>query len=308
MLENRHGMGYNKGQKSKGGSVIQQIEVAGVKMHVQSADRAFFAVRFREYAASFPAPDMTMKTLTPEELPPVEGREIAKIRNAAIYETAGGRCCAITSPSSGKTLSAQYFNSDYSNVEIQLLKSRTHPVLSLTDWEYMYTGAMFGNRLMYMGGVVLHGSAISYRGRGVVFSAPSGTGKSTHTGLWKQAFAEDVEILNDDKPAICFQKDGPYLFGTPWSGKTDLNRNRSAPLQAIVFLEQAADNSMVELPVTQKIFQLTSQIARPYYDREIGIRAMDAVQRLVESVPIYLLRCNISRQAVDVCYHRIFEA
>lgn len=108
---------------------------------------------------------------------------------------------------------------DYAEVDIALLETRRHPVFSLTDWEYMYTGAMFHNRLMQLGGGVLHSSSLAWRGQGVAFSANSGTGKSTHTGLWKQVFGDEVEIINDDKPAIWFDEGQPMLCGTPGAAK-----------------------------------------------------------------------------------------
>ena len=72
----------------------------------------------------------------------------------------------------------------------------------------------------------------------------SGTGKSTHTALWLKNFAPRASIINDDKPAIRIQKDGIFVYGTPWSGKTDQNKNVKVPLQGIAFLERGEENSI----------------------------------------------------------------
>ena len=99
------------------------------------------------------------------------------------------------------------------------------PHLSEADCEYLSTGGSFYRQLLRFDGLLLHASAVVVDGRAYLFSAPCGTGKSTHVGLWRQRFGDEVTVINDDKPAIVFQGDTPYLCGTPWSGKTALNNN-----------------------------------------------------------------------------------
>ena len=104
--------------------------------------------------------------------------------------------------------------------------------------EYIATGDCFAVGLLSHEGMMLHASAVEYGGQAVCFSAPPGTGKSTHTEKWTRLFG--ASILNDDKPALRRESGVWQVYGTPWCGKEALHQNRSAPLRAICFLFTAA--------------------------------------------------------------------
>ena len=153
---------------------------------------------------------------------------------------------------------------------------------------------------------MLHASSLAWRGHGIAFSANSGTGKSTHVGLWQQRFGDEVTVVNDDKPAIIFEGDKPLLCGTPWSGKSQINTNVMVPLDAIVFIERGEKNSIRRLDPLKSYFYLTSQLARPYYDINLGEKLVEFGERLLATVPIYCLTCNISTEAVETVVKEIF--
>ena len=133
------------------------------------------------------------------------------------------------------------YTKDYSRVWIEQIDHQ-HKYLTLCEREYVYTNQAFINRVTCLGAVMIHSSCISYKGNAILFSADSGTGKSTHTSLWKELYSDDVQFINDDKPIIRIIGDKVYAYGTPWSGKTDLNNNVYAPLCNIVFLQRGAKN------------------------------------------------------------------
>lgn len=289
------------------------LRVAGLPIRVESADTEFFGRRFAEYRRDDgQEPVMVMRTQYCDHIPPAQGETIRKIKNITVVRLQDGRFCRYmhgiaADGSVGPVLFAITYTEDYAQVDIQLLASRRHPTMSQTDFEYMYTGISFQNRLSVLGGGVIHSSALAYNGQGIAFSAPSGTGKSTHTGLWKDRFGDAVEIINDDKPAIYFENGQAMMCGTPWSGKTALNRNVAVPLRAIVFLERGEVNTIRRLDEVESMLNLTSQIARPYYDDALGVRVLDFTERVMASVPIYSLACNISQQAVDTVFNEIFS-
>ena len=286
--------------------------VAGLPIRVDSADEAFFARRFAEYRRDDDRePVMVMRARRMDAVPVPEGELVEQIKHVKVVRTPDGRFCRYTQGMypdgrEGPVLFAVCFTPDYAEVDIQLYNRRRHPIFSLTDYEYMYSGGAFQNRLATLGGGVLHSSAIAYNGQGIAFSAPSGTGKSTHTGLWKEAFGDAVEIINDDKPAIYFENGQAMICGTPWSGKTDLNRNRVVPLRAIVFLERGERNAIRRADTVESMFHLTTQIVRPYYDEALGVHLLDFTERVLANVPIYCLSCNSSRQAVETVFNEIF--
>ncbi len=276
--------------------------IAGVTVSFESNDTDFFEKRLAEY--SIPAPkqaDFMLRVTSSDALQKPQGREVLRNGSTSVMELGDGRLALSTvGKVSGKVLQNTIYTPDYSQVDIEIYSGPRRTNLTSTDWEYMYTGMAFANRLAYLGGVVLHGSSIAFEGKGVVFSAPSGTGKSTHTSLWAKRYGEKVTVVNDDKPAIRFVGEQPYIYGTPWSGKTDKNHNISVPLQAVVFVERASQNRIRRLSPTEALLRINNETVRPFYDAGQGIRVLDCTQKLIQTIPMYLLGCTISEDAPEL--------
>lgn len=119
---------------------------------------------------------------------------------------------------------------------------KEHPELVQDDWEYMLTGSDFYTELIKYNGILLHSSCVVVDDYAYVFSADSGTGKSTHTQLWLEHFGDRAYILNDDKPAIRLIDGKVYACGTPWSGKYDYSTPKIVELAGICFLQRSETN------------------------------------------------------------------
>lgn len=154
---------------------------------------------------------------------------------------------------------------------------------------YMETGALFYMRLLGFGGLMLHASAVAYGGRAYLFSGPSGVGKSTHTQLWKQLFGDDARIINDDKPALRLQEGRWYVHGTPWSGKTRLNRNCKVPLAGICFLKRGSENRIRRLSAAEAVPLLYMQTNFPLRKKENMHRLLTAIEGLLLQIPVFEL-------------------
>ncbi len=176
-----------------------------------------------------------------------------------------------------------------------------HPGTDRGVIEYVATGSRFYAALLNHSGLLLHSSAVFMDGKAYLFSAPSGTGKSTHTALWVDQFAPKAKILNDDKPAIRILDDGVYVYGTPWSGKHDLSINEKVPLQGIAFLSRGKTNRIVKSAPTDSIRLILEQTIRPK-DRFKASTMLDLIGSLVERIPIYRLSCNMDPEAAHVAY------
>lgn len=153
-------------------------------------------------------------------------------------------------------------------------------------------------------GFFLHCSCLCMDGGAYIFTAPSGTGKSTHTRLWQETFGDRVTIINDDKPLVR-KKDGAYIiYGTPWNGKHKLSHNISAPIKAVFFLEQAANNSVERVDAVTALTLLLRQTVVPTNKEDLST-LLDMLSELIEDTPMYRLRCNISRDAALTAYNAI---
>lgn len=165
---------------------------------------------------------------------------------------------------------------------------------------HLMLGVLFRNHILYHEGIVIHASSLAWKGKGIMFSAPSGTGKSTHARLWQDCFGPEVLMLNDDTPAVRFRDGKPYIFGTPWSGSSVNYCNSRAPLTAIVLLEQAPGNSIRELSTHETVSMMMPRVFLPYFDQKMMHKACDIFERLVSCVPVYLLKCRPDREAVEL--------
>jgi len=180
----------------------------------------------------------------------------------------------------------------------QRLKEQ-QPHLSLDDCEYLCTGGSFYRQLLDFNGMLLHASAVVMDGYAYLFSAPCGTGKSTHTNMWKAAFGYAVVMLNDDKPALRKEDGRWYAYGTPWSGKTDRNINMRVPLGGICVLTRGEINEIEPYCGAAAIFSLLDQTVRPKAVNVRG-RLLELLDDLMSSVPVWKLRCTPTKEAALV--------
>ena len=149
--------------------------------------------------------------------------------------------------------------------------------------------------------LLFHGSVISVDGKAYLFTAKSGTGKSTHTRLWREVFGEKAIPVNDDKPFLHICEDKVIAYGTPWNGKHKIGNNISVPLKAICVLERGTVNSISELNKKSALPLLIQQSYRPNSPQKI-LRCMDLIDRLTKNVEFYKLSCNMEPEAAIVSY------
>lgn len=174
--------------------------------------------------------------------------------------------------------------------------------VSIHSAENIVTADAFYTALLGFDGFMLHSSAVAVDGRAYLFSAPSGTGKSTHTGMWLKLFGEQAQIINDDKPALRFIGDKVIAYGTPWSGKSDLNVNIGVPVGGICVLERSATNFIEPLDEATAVYSILNQTIRPSRP-ELMSCLLEYVDRLIRKVPIWRMGCNISTEAAQVAYN-----
>ncbi len=150
--------------------------------------------------------------------------------------------------------------------------------------------------------MLLHAAVLEYDGKGYAFLGRSGTGKSTHTGLWLK-YVPNSKIVNGDKPILQYTENGFIAYGTPWMGKEGFGEKTCAPLCGLCFLEQAKENSIEKLTAAQASSRLFSQVLLPEEEENV-VATLDLVDKLILEVPSFLLKCTISEEAVE----KSFEA
>lgn len=139
----------------------------------------------------------------------------------------------------------------------------------------------------------IHACAIALDGWGYVFSAPPGTGKTTHALAWLKEFPERARIINGDNPIIR-KKDGVFtVYGTPFSGKEGLNENRCVPVKGLCFLRRAETNRIKSVaPATAMMRMYWDNWCIPRQDEACVQSHLDIFNEFVNQVPVYVLSMN----------------
>ncbi len=187
--------------------------------------------------------------------------------------------------------------------EFLKVKAEALPNLTPEQHEYLWVGQIFNIKLLEHGCIMLHASCVEKDGYAYLFSADSGTGKSTHTHLWLKNLS-GTRIINDDKPVLKKENDVWYACGTPFSGKTDENANVKVPIRAITFIKRGQENKVEKMAVNEAIKLLFGQTMRSKYENR-AMNMLDAVDSILRSVPVFSLECNMEDEAATVSYNGI---
>lgn len=148
--------------------------------------------------------------------------------------------------------------------------------------------------------MLLHASILQYGDNAYAFLGRSGIGKSTHTKLWLKYIPETF-VLNGDKPILEEKDDCFIAYGTPWQGKEGWGSKGQAPLKALCFLEQAKENSIRKLTPAETASRLFLQILIPNQE-DAAVATLDLADHLIAKTPAYLLKCDISEEAVKTSF------
>lgn len=149
---------------------------------------------------------------------------------------------------------------------------------------------------------LFHGSAIAVDGETYLFTAKSGTGKSTHTRLWRELLGSRAVMVNDDKPLLRVGADRTEVCGTPYCGKHGLGNNIILPLKAVCILTRAAENSIRRADIAEVRTMLLQQSYRPADPVQL-MKTLKLIDRMADSTALYILGCNMDISAAETAYN-----
>lgn len=158
-------------------------------------------------------------------------------------------------------------------------------------------------------GFLIHAALIDVDGTGVAFSAPSGTGKTTHLHLWKQLLGDKVFVVNGDKPIVRFfeNEQYPFGYGTPWCGKELYGENTKVPIKHFCFIERSDTNSCEKINVGDNLGLFFKQIYMPKKDPISIANTLKLSNLFLKQVTVWKIKCNMDISAAEVAYNTIFK-
>lgn len=161
-----------------------------------------------------------------------------------------------------------------------------------------YVGRIFSYAVIPCGGLVLHGVLMEYKGKGIILSAPSGMGKTTHARMWRDR--EGALIINGDR-SLCRKMNGEWTgFGMPWCGTSGEYINRRVPISLIVVLSQNEKNYAENLNPYLAMVHMYQNIVAPAWDKDMINQALDHFEHMIQKIPVVKLNCRPDEEAVEV--------
>jgi hypothetical protein len=148
---------------------------------------------------------------------------------------------------------------------------------------------------------LLHGSTVAVDGKAYLFTAACGTGKSTHTRLWREVFGERAVMINDDKPFLQITQGGVIAHGSPWSGKHGLDTNTCAPLKGVCILHRGQENQIRPMTAEEALPMLHHQ-SYESADAASREKVCALVNRLAQRIPLWEMECTKEREAALVAF------
>ena len=149
---------------------------------------------------------------------------------------------------------------------------------------------------------LMHGAVIAVRDRAWLFTAPSGTGKTTHIRLWLDNI-EGSYVVNGDKPLVHIGEE-ITVYGTPWAGKEGMCRNTGVRLCGIVLLERGSENRIGRISFSQALPTLVQQSYRPNDKKDLE-KTLELIGKLGSRIPLYRLECNMLPEAAFTAYRTL---
>lgn len=188
---------------------------------------------------------------------------------------------------------------EITQVDIAFEKQKTKEELSEGNFEVSAVHRKICLSLIDDDIFLMHGSVVAVGNSAYMFTAPSGTGKTTHTRIWLKNI-EGSFVVNGDKPLL-YVGDEVLAFGTPWCGKEKMQAKVSVPLKAIVILERAKENEIKEINFMEAFPVLLSQSFRGN-DKTHLAKTISLINKVSSKVKFYRLKCNMDDEAAVTAY------
>ena len=286
--------------------------IAGCRIRTAGCDSDLVALglkAFRPFEVAYDPAAPTAAIIEMNLSPHIDAERVRELTRFDLEGWGGAECIFgrtdkdyvlhIAGPDGGELL----FVYDRESNRAQCNVSRDVPDMSAVRF-----GLWFMTALATVGHNVtpVHSSAIVCNGRAVLFLGESGTGKSTHTRLWRENI-DGAVLLNDDSPFIGFVDGRATAFGAPWSGKTPCYKQEHYPIAAIVRLSQAPHNAIRPLRSVHAIGALLPSLTPAFgYDDELQDRMLATLSKIISQVPVYHLECLPDAAAARLSYDTVF--
>ena len=285
-----------------GGKVLSKYCIAGLTIEMSAPEWALHD-HLRFFICDLADPDISCNVVFKKQsvIPEEEARLIVKTPGTSIYESDGsiynisGDEMDIPSSfvvSEDWSDCTMYIDPEYNDPEDEDMVQCVREGILAALRDVMIAA------LAQKQGIIIHSTSIVWKDHGFLFSAPSQTGKTTHAHMWEQLYG--TPILDGDATACRLVEGVPYVYGLPWCGTSGEFMNHSAPLGAIVFLQQAENNSIEKLDFREIFIRLYARCFLLPWNDKMADQFLNIVQEVAAHADCYLLNCLPNHEAVEM--------
>lgn len=235
------------------------------------------------------------------ELLPVLQRESSGEYERRVYDVSPKELLwALVRPAKDEIILLYRTNKDFTHITLLVDNTNSIGTAAFSQLTWIMPAVFLKHNTL-----TFHGVLMEHEGKGIIISAASGTGKTTHARLWRDL--KNALIINGDR-AVCKKKDDVWTgYGTPWSGTSGEQINRSVPIKAFVVLERGEQNVAKRLTSMESFSSLLPNLLCPTWDKELVGTAMELLDDFLKNVPVYRLSCRPDEEAVEVLYQALQE-
>jgi hypothetical protein len=225
---------------------------------------------------------------------PIEGEIVFSQKRSYLLRTPKGyRLFFYLSSEEKKLLWTVHINQEFSKFEYFLYPTK----IALDPYTLAGSISLLQHSFIRHQGLILHASGGSFQGKGLVFAAPSGTGKSTLSRLL-QPYPQN-QLFSEERLVVRLLHGIWQVFGTPWHGSGDIAENASAPLAALLFLRQAQETTITPLHPSHSLHSLLQVASIPWYSKECTQKGLTLSETLLQAVPVFELAFRPDQSAVQ---------
>ena len=268
------------------------LKIADIKIHVKSPFEINIGVESKDFISEYDDEDVLLEYKEIKERSKMEGKLVYK-NIIKFYETDDGFIHELySSPDINPYAWVKQVNEHYCEVKYLEGEERyinySRNIIDLMNIEQV---------LNSFNAFILHSSFIKWQDKAIIFSAPSGTGKSTQADLWDKY--ENAEIINGDRSGIR-KMDGKWTaYGLPIAGSSGIYKNKKAEISHIIVLRQGKENKLIKLSPREAFVKLYSETLVHTWDKEFQENIINMITDLVQNVRIYQYECLPDKSAVE---------
>lgn len=271
------------------------IQIAGITMEIKTNQRLQIPIKFESFITKAVEPEYKIQFSAVDKLPEIKGEIVFEELDYHVYQTNDETYFYTYAdlPRDDSPYAISVFDRSTDTVQIDYLEKGAHCVSEMGS---CFAHINFEELLLHKRRICLHASCVKTTVGGILFSGPSGIGKSTQADLWCKH--RGANMINGDRPILSTSGSGWLAWGSPYAGSSRCHINKNCSIRAIVVLQKGNHCEIRKLTPIEAFHKMWSGLTVHSWDKTFVMLASDLVQQLIQDIPVYEMICTKDEEAV----------